>query len=428
MMQPTTLTAEPELEAALVATIHADPQRYWDVVPHLPADTTDAFTVHGDAWEQLARAIEAGAPLPPLGGSGRLGTEPVSAARRLAELHQRRRLAEQCAAAARRLEQGEPIAELVSELQAALALPATGAEAGTGGMAWGDALVDRVYALAEEAHQRRESGTATLGFATGHASLDRLLNGLNAATLYILGGAPGAGKTSLAVQWACEVASQAEAPVVYVTFENPAHNLTLKAIGRMAGISPAMVERGRADLTKVSEGIRGFLPIARRLAFVEGTRRTTLGQIEARARQAMDHHRAGRCLIVVDYLQRMAYREGTDHQANIAALSLGLRELSNRLDSPILAISSLTRGATTYERPTLQSLQGSEDLEFAADVVLLLGDREEKSLSSAAMARTIPGGRLLDLAVAKNRFGEAGKRVPLLFRPATGDFDEDSRA
>jgi hypothetical protein len=35
---------------------------------------------------------------------------------------------------------------------------------------------------------------------------------------------------------------------------------------------------------------------------------------------------------------------------------------------------------------------------------------------------------LLDLVVAKNRYGEASKRVPLLFQPTVGDFHDDTRA
>jgi len=35
---------------------------------------------------------------------------------------------------------------------------------------------------------------------------------------------------------------------------------------------------------------------------------------------------------------------------------------------------------------------------------------------------------LLDLVIAKNRYGEAARRIPLLFRPTVGDFQEDTRA
>ena len=76
------------------------------------------------------------------------------------------------------------------------------------------------------------------------------LNGFNPG-LYVMGGSPGVGKTSLALQWAMKAAE--EVPVVYVTYENSPSNLTLKAIGRLANISPSDVDRGLADLAKRSE-------------------------------------------------------------------------------------------------------------------------------------------------------------------------------
>lgn len=208
---------------------------------------------------------------------------------------------------------------------------------------------------------------------------------------------------------------------MYVTYENSPAGLALKAIGRMAGIPPADVERGRADIEKLREGARAFGAVAPRLAFLDGNRRTTAAYIQGRARQAMARHGARRCL-VVDYLQRMPHASGSNYgtlRENVSALTLGLRELATRLDSPVLAISSLSRGVNNYVKPTLESLKESGDLEFTADVVLLLGAREEATGNR--------GARPVDLLVAKNRYGEAERKVSLVFRPALGDFREEAK-
>jgi replicative DNA helicase len=287
-------------------------------------------------------------------------------------------------------------------------------------------LVERVLESAARTQLDREAGRQTLGLSTGIAGLDRVLNGLNARGLYILGGAPGAGKTSLSLQIACDVAQHA--PVLYLTYENAPDNLVLKSICRLAAVQPGAVERGRADLNRLADGAAAFASMSRRLAFLEGTSHMTLDILRAEAEQAIGQHNGSSCLVVVDYLQRMAVHQRHGSLAdNVSALSLGLRELASRLNSPVLAISSLSR-AGSYDMPTLQALQGSEDLEFAADVVLLLGIRQDVSLSSKAIAKSTAGARLLDLLVAKNRYGEAGRRISLLFRPTIGDFQEDTRA
>jgi replicative DNA helicase len=291
---------------------------------------------------------------------------------------------------------------------------------------WADDLSGRVLENAAQTQIDRAAGRQILGLPTGIVGLDRVLNGLSPRGLYILGGAPGAGKTSLSLQIACEVARQT--PVLYLTYENAPDNLVLKAICRLALIQPGAVERGRADLSRLSAGAARFSTMSPRLAFVEGTRRITLDTLRVEAEQVIARHNSTRCLIVVDYLQRMAVQQQNNSMAdNVSSLSLGLRELASRLDSPVLAISSLSR-ATSYDSPTLQGLQGSEDLEFAADVVLLLGIRQDVSLSSKAIASGSAGARLLDLVVAKNRYGEAAKRIPLLFRPNIGEFQEDTHA
>ena len=289
-----------------------------------------------------------------------------------------------------------------------------------------DELVGRVLESAARTQTDRSNGRETLGLPTGIPGLDRVLNGLSPRGLYILGGAPGAGKTSLSLQMACEVAKRA--PVLYVTYENAPDNLVLKAICRLAVVQPGAVERGRADLSKLREGAAMFSKISSHLQLLEGNSRITLDTLRTEAEQIIEKHDGAPCLIVLDYLQRMAVHQANGSMAdNVSSLSLGLRELASRLNSPILAISSLSR-AGSYDSPTLQGLQGSEDLEFAADVVLLLGIREEVSLSSRAIAKSTAGGRLLDLVVAKNRYGEAARRIALLFRPTVGDFQEDTRS
>ena len=145
--------------------------------------------------------------------------------------------------------QGEAPADLMEWLQEkGAAVQESIATTRPGALLWGDSLVEGVLALAREARASKESGRATLGIPTGLADLDRTLNGLNPG-LYVLGGAPGVGKTSLALQWAMKAAE--EVPVLYVTYENSPPNLTLKAIGRLAKISPADVDRGVADLANL---------------------------------------------------------------------------------------------------------------------------------------------------------------------------------
>ena len=316
--------------------------------------------------------------------------------------------------------------QLIATAAAAAGRPPV-ADGPSGTLLWGDVLIDQVVELAAAAKNARDAGHAVSGLPTGHAAVDRLLNGLQGAGLYVLGGAPGTGKTTLALQWACHVAGEAGAPVLYVTFENTPRNLALKAVCRLARVSPSVIERGREEPTRLAEGLRAFDRFADRLCFLPGGNAESVADVEAYARAALRRHAAPRCLIVLDYLQRMAYRgRYADLRENVSELSLRLRELAGHLDSPVLALSTLSRQIADLDHPTLEALKESGDLEYAADVVLLLGARKEATLGSAARARATGGARLLDLLVAKNRYGEADYRVPLLFNAPIGAFSEET--
>ena len=63
----------------------------------------------------------------------------------------------------------------------------------------------------------------------------------------MLGGAPGVGKTSLALQMATAAAREGT-PALYVTYENSPENLVLKWLCASARMTPTDIERGFADL------------------------------------------------------------------------------------------------------------------------------------------------------------------------------------
>lgn len=406
-----------EAEQAVIAAVAANPMLYWELLDSLPPG---AFTVCAEAWREVAAAVEAEA-LPSVPEGWAPAPDPVGTARRLADLYQRREIARVLERLGRDLYGDAPATDLLTALEEEAArVQAAVREVAAGRLLWAESLVDRVL---EEVRARRvqqqETGKPVLGLNTGIPRLDDLLGGLRDGGLYILAGPPGAGKTSLALQLASRAALQV--PVLYVTFENSPANLVLKVLCRLAEVRPADAERGLVDPARLRGAASDFRAQAARLAFLEGTARTTVAQARARALQAMARHRAERCLVVVDYLQRMAHGRGyTDLRANVSALVGELTDLARRLDSPVLALSSLSRAG--YQggegKADLAALKESGDVEYAADVVLFLATPKER--------KAVPPARAVDLVVAKNRYGELGS-VSLVFRADIGLFGEEGR-
>ena len=411
-----------ETEQALIAAIAQDPALYWELLDTLPADVF-AFDETGDAWREIATAIEA-EKAPALSSEWAPASDPQAAARRLADLLQRRLLAQAMETVASELYGERPAAEVLTGAEEAIARAQAAIRATQAGkLTWAAELIGPILQDAEERRrQREETGQPVMGLLTGIAGLDAMINGLNQG-LYILGGAPGMGKTTLALQMAAAVARRGT-PVVYVTFENSPANLATKAIAGRAGINPQDVARGWADVKALRKAAEEWRPAAERLALIEGTDRLTVAQIRALALRAMNRAKAEQCLIVVDYLQMMGkagaeFRSLATVRERVEVLGAALRELSTRLGSPVLALASQNRAQGNYGggkgAAALDSLKESGDLEYSADVILFLTQDEKRP--------TTPPARAIDLTIAKNRHGDTGK-VPLIFRPDLSNFGE----
>ncbi len=409
-----------DLERAILAAIVRAPALYWELLDTLPAG---AFVAEPDTWEAVARAIEAEARAS-VPDDWAPASDPQAGAQTLADLFQRRLLA----AAQERLalalhDRGVPASELATllETEAANVHAAIRATA-SGRLTWASDLLDDVLRAAEErARQLRETGNPVPGLPTGIVRLDTRIGGLQEG-LTLLAGAPGVGKTTLALQTAGHVSRFA--PVVYVTFENSPLNLATKAICAHGGVNPLDVARGTADLQKLHAGAAGWRETAEHIALIEGGAALTVAQIRATALRAMNRHKADRCLIIVDYLQLMAkasaeLRGMATVRERVETLGAMLRELSTRLRSPVLALASQNRAEGKYSEnkgsAELGSLKESGDLEYGADLVLFLTPAQGRPAVAPA--------RAVDVTIAKNRNGDTG-RVELIFRPDVGTLRE----
>jgi len=412
-----------EAEQALLASLTRIPTLYWDLLDLI---TPEIFLTQADAWQALALALET-SRCPTVPADWSPASDPHATAQRLMDLYQRRLLA----AAQERLAQAlfdeaTPATHIVTLLEEeTLRVQAALRNTTAGRLQWASALVPQVLADAEARRLQREAtGSAVLGVPTGLAQLDNLLGGLTEG-LYLLAGAPGMGKTTLALQLAA--AATKDVPVVVVTFEHASQNLTLKLLCARAGINPRDVQRGYADLAKLRSAAEAWEPVAQRLAVVEGSSQLTVVQVRAQARRAMHQHQTERCLVVVDYLQLWA-KVAEDLRGNFSVRErvdmLGglLRELALGLRSPVLALASQNRSAGNYGNgkgsAALDSLKESGDLEYAADVVLFLTEAQERMAT--------PPARAVELTVAKNRHGDTGK-VGLIFRPDLGTMREEAK-
>jgi len=399
-------------EDSVLSALVKNPETYWNIIDILPPE---AWTAGKRKFEQLAEAIERDKTLPPIEIEGEPAKKPVEVARQLADLYQKRLLANSLQESLDNLRDGKPALELISDLENELSLVQQSIR---------DMEAGRVVALSslfgeviQEAYDRREamkkSGTVAIGIPTGIKRLDKLLGGLQTG-IHLLAGEPGQGKTSFVLQVAGNV-SREGFPVLFISFEESLKNLTLKAVCQVAGLESKKFMDGYGEPEELRRAVSDYGRELSGIYLIMGNSKLTVSGIKAKALQIMAKRNAKKCLIVIDYLQRWASsrREFFDFRHVVGGLVADLREVSNRLESPVLIISSQNRPG--QGEASLTSLKESGDLEYSADSAIFLVKSKKREAEEPA--------RAIDLVIRKNRYGDIGK-VELIFKPEIGTFRE----
>lgn len=220
---------------------------------------------------------------------------------------------------------------------------------------------------------------------SGIPVLDKHLH-LSPGNLFIIGGRPSAGKTTLSLQMACEQARRGFR-VCYFSLETDPDTLTARIISNRLAVPLADVKSKtvpQSDLDSLAELHK--LPLFIRSASGKGT-----GWIKAQAQRMKAQ------VIFIDYLQLLAASKAKDRYQQITSISIGLHELAQTTGILVVALAQLNRNAA-HASPSTADLKESGQLEQDADAILLLSDDGEE----------------YQAILAKNKEGRVGE-IPLTF-------------
>ena len=273
-MQPYHLAAEysdVETERSLLATIALDPIRFWAVSDQLSADM---FVHEAETWQAVTVACQAeDKPVIPDGWHAAL--DATVAAHRLADLHQRRLVAQTVETLALQLASDQPARSPRSSSGKRRASRARSVRllwaACSGASTW---LRKSSKTPANAARCASRPASAITGISTGLRSLDHILNGWKPGPVSACR-TPGVGKTTFSFQCALDAARQG-VPTLYVSYENSPTNLIQKALCSAASANSQEVERGFGDVGVLAKAAQSLQPVLQRVAIVEGARTTIL--------------------------------------------------------------------------------------------------------------------------------------------------------
>ena len=234
------------------------------------------------------------------------------------------------------------------------------------------------------------------GLKTG-TSLDRRID-LAPGRMYVLGGRPGHGKTTLTLQLVLHMlGANPDATALFCTCEMTEAEVALKAlccIERRDFITP-LRQLGGAGAGTVALAAATNAGILSRL-FIKPSR-----SIDDVCSDAYRLHKSQRLnIVVVDYLSAFTAPAGGKHETRsreVGAVSRECKALAQRLDCVVVAASQLNRASKASATPQLVHLRDSGEVEQDSDGVLLLHRPDHEDPNAIAQ-----------LLIAKNRWGEVG--------------------
>lgn len=226
---------------------------------------------------------------------------------------------------------------------------------------------------------------------TGFQPLDTVLEGgLRPRDLNIIGGAPGQGKTVMAMQWARNAASQGRT-VVYACYDHDhltlLSRLLLLEVGDLVEGSPGASGPTRSSIRDIAMGeasleeelnnnllLRAAYTRVQdygdRLWFIHASRSDT--DLEALAESAS--HAGPGNLVIVDFLQKVPHAE-TDELSRVASIAQGLKEIALESHVAVLAIVASDASGLNIRRLRMHHLNGASGIGYEADLLMLLNGK-----------------------------------------------------
>lgn len=177
--------------------------------------------------------------------------------------------------------------------------------------------------------------------------------------------------TAFALGMAAHAALEANRPVLFFSLEMSHLEITQRLLASEARVDSTRMRNGKlaeADWTKISHAIGR---LAEAPIYIDDNPRATVLEIRAKARRLKS--RLGDLgMVVVDYLQLMTGRDRAENrQVEVSEISRGLKVLARELQTPVVALSQLSRNLELRadKRPMLADLRESGCLSGDARVL-----------------------------------------------------------
>ena len=241
---------------------------------------------------------------------------------------------------------------------------------------------------------------------TGWGDLDHLFSGFEAPDFSIVAALPGEGKTAFLVSLNKNIYDRyPNKKIMIFTLEMSAAQWYRRLISSEAGISYKSQKTGRLSPDEWERYNSAYDEMKwRKSIFINDLPGINPAQMRQELRRVQPD------IVLVDYIQLMTSGERIDKRhEQVAHVSRAMKNTAKEFNIPIVCAAQLNRESVKNDRPRLQHLAESAELERATDNVFFLHKPDELST-------------VTEVILAKCRNGQTGTRK-LIFVPSRTRFE-----
>lgn len=256
-------------------------------------------------------------------------------------------------------------------------------------------------------------------FGTGFAKLDKVMK-FRPQNLYLIGGRPGMGKTTLARNIIWNWTSLFKKRIMFISIEMSKEEIIEGFVCKH--IEQSSMEFNSLHETKKIEYLKSFSNYIKSndMELILDDYSSDLNDIISSITSENKTKKID--AVVIDYLQIIQV-DGTSVSSNentiISFVLKKLKSLAKKLRIPIIILSQLNRELEKREnkRPVMADLRGSGSIEQDATVILFLY-RDEVYNKDTIDKNTI------EIIVGKNRFGKPNQVIKMRFEGEYGNIED----
>lgn len=272
-----------------------------------------------------------------------------------------------------------------------------------------------IIGYAEQQMENHRKGIRVLrGLPTGYGKIDDILSGFCKGHYIIVGARPGAGKTTLILNFMYNLI-QKKISVGFFSLEMTKAEAATKIACIEARIESENLERGKINHEEFQRFVVAVKTLSAAPLIIDDTESLKASNLISRAKRMVSANKIE--ILFIDYIGEVrGDGKFISKQEEIQSVSKALRAMAKKLRIPVVCIAQLNRDNEKEARnPRKSDLRESGQIEADAHSILLL----HRPSTDDSMQN--PG--LVKMFIVKNRFGKEGV-VHFHFKGEEGKFYE----